>query len=324
MADAINRGNRLVKAEMPTPSFVTRHGGETWIVTPAEEPILRRAAEPGRSLARGSQVRAHPHGFPDRLYQWEGFAPPPDDNAEPYTLQWFLSIEHERHARHARWIPELLEFAKHQGETLVGLGNGLGTDWLQYARHGAKVIACSPLAAELALIKRNFELRGLNGRFVHAEPHKLPLPDAVADVVCVSGLLHEIGDPHPVVAEIIRILKPGGKALAVVPAKYNIDFYRCWLTPWLGSMSGWLRGSPWRSAAEIPATAARSFSQRRLKKLFAGLVEHRIHQRQLRRREAPWVFRLLPRKLLERWFGRFLIFKAFKPVSAAPVQRAAA
>ena len=61
-----------------------------------------------------------------------------------------------------------------------------------------------------------------------------------------------------------------------------------------------------------------------MKKLFDTFVERRIHQRQLRRREAPWVLRILPRKLLERWFGRFLILKAFKPVVALSARRAAA
>jgi hypothetical protein len=61
-----------------------------------------------------------------------------------------------------------------------------------------------------------------------------------------------------------------------------------------------------------------------LKKLFGAFADHRIHQRQLRRREAPWILRALPRKVLERWFGRFLILKAFKPVVAASLHRAAA
>src|SRR5262245_14710051 len=103
---------------MPMPSFVTRHGGEAWIVTPAEGPHLRRASEPGRPHRSGPRPRPDANKFPDHLYQWEGFAPPPEDQAEPYTLQWFLAIEHERHVRHARWIPNLLEFGKHSGETL--------------------------------------------------------------------------------------------------------------------------------------------------------------------------------------------------------------
>jgi SAM-dependent methyltransferase len=308
---------------MRSPSFVPRRGSEPWSVPPEEEPVIRRAGEAGWP-ARGARTPTEASAFSDRLYQWEGFAGPPEDPAEPYTLQWFLAIEHERHIRHARWIPDLLEFAKHSGETLVGLGNGLGTDWLQYARHGARVIACSALAAELALIRRNFELRGLTGKFLHAEATCLPLADASADVVCVSGLLHEVANPRLVVAEIFRILKPGGKVLAVVPAKYSIDYFRRSLAPAMDTVSIWLRGSPWKLAAELPASAARSFSRRRLKMLFDSFTDHRIHQRQLRRREAPWVLRILPRKLLERWFGRSLILKAFKPIVYQALQRAAA
>src|SRR5712691_2842584 len=116
----------------------------------------------------------------NRLYACEALKPSSaqprgEEGAEPYTLQWFLNIENQRHSRQGRWIPRLLEFAKHSGETLLGLGNGLGTDWLQYARHGAGVVVCSPSTEQLGLTRRNFELRGLSDRFLHATPTSLPL-----------------------------------------------------------------------------------------------------------------------------------------------------
>jgi SAM-dependent methyltransferase len=261
------------------------------------------------------------NAFPDRLYSWEGLSTPPDDNAEPYTLQWFLAIENERHNRQARWIPGLLEFTKHAGETMLGLGNGLGTDWIQYARHGAKVVACSPLAAELALIRRNFELRGLNGRFLHAAPVDIPLGDACVDVVCVSGLLHEMDEPKRIVSEIFRVLRPGGKVLAVVPARYNIDYWKQWL-PWSGKITRWFKRSPWRSAA-VAQSAAADFSGRGLKRLFAEFRDHRVYKRQLRRKEAPWLWRMVPRAWLEKLFGRYLVLKAFKPVMPSAERLAA-
>ena len=54
-----------------------------------------------------------------------------------------------------------------------------------------------------------------------------------------------------------------------------------------------------------------------LRKLFAPFVEHRIYKRQLRRREIPLAWRPLPLNFLQRLFGRMLILKAFKPLSAA-------
>jgi ubiquinone/menaquinone biosynthesis C-methylase UbiE len=240
--------------------------------------------------------------------------PDPSGVSEPYSLQWFLEIEHRRHGRQGRWIPRLLEFAKHGGETLLGLGSGLGTDWIQYARHGAKVVVCTSAAEQLALVRRNFELRGLSGRFLSARPESLPLESSSIDVVSVSGLLDEVADPHAVVNEIYRVLKPGGKVLAVTPARYDVDYWARMLFPWLR----------WHPAPGNPGPAGR-FSARGLRRLFGQFVEHRAYKRQLRRSEVPHVWRWLPLPVLERLLGRVLVLKAFKPLSAAmTVQMAAA
>jgi SAM-dependent methyltransferase len=227
--------------------------------------------------------------------------------AEPFTLQWFLDIENARHRRCGKWIPRLLEFAKHGGETLLGLGNGLGTDWVQYARHGADVVVCSPSRDQLALAQRNFELRGLRGLFLHADPAALPLEPASIDVVCLSSPLDDCAEPRAVVEAVYRVLKPGGKVLAVTPARYDIDF---WCRRWLP----WHHGFGRRAA---PGTAALRCSGRALRRLFQPFVEHRVYKRHLRRAEVPHLWRWLPLPLLERLFGRFLVLKAFKPLSAA-------
>src|SRR5262249_18221698 len=173
-------------------------------------------------VALNAHVRASQNGprtpgqFAERLYVSETLsaAQRPAGASEPYSLQWFLEIESQRHGRRGSWIPRLLEFAKHSGETLLGLGDGLGTDWIQYARHGAHVIVCASAADQLALVRRNFELRGLPGRFLAARPSCLPLEASSIDVVSLSGLLDEVADPQAVVGEVYRVLKPGGKVLA--------------------------------------------------------------------------------------------------------------
>jgi SAM-dependent methyltransferase len=296
---------------------------EGWIPTAVQE----LPAPIQGPLLPGPEQLAH---YADQLYVREALnpaAPRPstDEGAQPYTLQWFLHIEQQRHARQGRWIPRLLEFAKHSGETLLGLGNGLGTDWLQYARHGATVIACSPSAEQLALVRRNFELRGLTGRFVHALASSLPLESASIDVVCLSTLLHPsanslppdageqgrgkgLGDARAVVDEVYRVLKPGGKVLALTPARYDVDYWSSWCLPW----------RRWFS----PPTAAGvgqplRFSRRELRQLFGRFTEHRIHKRHLRRAEIPHLCRLVPLSILERLMGHVLVLKAFKPLSAA-------
>jgi SAM-dependent methyltransferase len=234
--------------------------------------------------------------------------------AEPFTLQWFLDVENLRHSRRGWWIPRLLEFARHAGETLLGVGTGLGTDWVQYARHGAEVVACSPSAEQLALIQRNFQLRGLGGVFLHANPTALPLESASIDVVCLTNLLHEMAEPRAVVEEVYRVLKPGGKVLAVAPAYYDVDYwYRCCLP-----------GLHWLRPAPAPLAGSVRFSARSLRRLFSRFVEPRVYKRHLRRSDVPQLWRMLPLPVLERLLGRLLVFKGFKPLSAAMAVQMAA
>jgi SAM-dependent methyltransferase len=254
----------------------------------------------------------HPAEFADRLYACEALKPAvpgyrSEAIAEPYTLQWFLDIENQRHGRQGRWIPRLLEFAKHRGETLLGLGHGLGTDWLQYARHGANVVVCSPSVEQLGLIRRNFELRGLAGRFLDTSFTALPLESASIDVACVSGLLQEVAEPAVLVHEVYRVLKPGGKVLAVTPARYDVDYWFHVCFPW----RRWLWGR--RPSEQRPRVR---FSGRSLRRLFAPFIEHRVYKRHLRRSEVPHFWRWLPMPALERMLGRALVLKAFKPVSS--------
>jgi ubiquinone/menaquinone biosynthesis C-methylase UbiE len=240
-------------------------------------------------------------GLADGLFAAESLGRASRDTADPYSLQWFLDAEHARHHRNGAWIPRSLEFTKHGGESLLGLGDGLGTDWVQYARHGASVVACGLSETQLALVRRNFELRGLSGRFLLVRPNALPLESASIDVACVSTPLPELGDPVAIVGEIYRVLKPGGKVLAVASAKYDANYFRRFL--------------PW-SRRKLPSPTQR-FSARGMRRLFGSFVEHRVYKRHLRRGDVPKPCRWLPHSLLERIVGRFVILKAFKPLSAA-------
>lgn len=252
--------------------------------------------------------------FAQKLYAIEALQPPsgsarPDAAPEPYSLQWFLDIESQRHSRHGRWIPKLLEFAKHSGETLLGLGHGLGTDWAQYARHGAAVVVCSGSTSQLELVRRNFALRGLSGRFIQAQPTCLPLDSNSVDVACLSSLHHGIDCPEKVVEEVYRVLKPGGKVLAVTPARYDVDYWARACFFW----SRWLGIEKKRH----PVRGCHRYSGRQLRQLFHRFTELRVRKRQLRRSELPHLWRWFPLAVMARLMGRVLVLKAFKPLSAA-------
>ena len=182
-------------------------------------------------FARNGRPPVYPRGVPVP-------ARPPRRRRTLFSL-WFDQIADQRYGRHGYWLPKGLEFRRHAGETVLGLSEGLGTDWLEYARHGTHVLACSPSQEQLALVRRNFELRPA-GPLPARAPQALPVDENSIDVVCLAGLLHEVDDPAAVVAEVYRVLRPGGKVIAVVPAKYSAAFWFDTCYPW----RRWLRSTP--------------------------------------------------------------------------------
>ncbi|MCE9533452.1 MAG: class I SAM-dependent methyltransferase [Planctomycetes bacterium] len=244
---------------------------------------------------------------------WRPFPPRrPTTNHTPYTLDWFKEIEQRRYARHGRWIPQLFEFNRHQGDQVLGLGDGLGTDWVRYCLGGAKVHFCSPSQDSRDLVQKQFELRGLNGK-IHGGPlDALPLADDSMDIVSLSPTAADLPPLEKLVSEIYRVLKPGGKILAALPAKYNAHYWQKWCFPW----NYWFE--------KRPTESGNRYAGRELKTLFNRFTQQRIHKRHLRRSDIPHLWRWIVLPVLELCMGRYLIVKAFKPLGQAPASSVAA
>jgi ubiquinone/menaquinone biosynthesis C-methylase UbiE len=288
-----------------------------WENTPESvHEVYPLADSPQHSGNKGIDPQA---GSIEQLYIKECLVPPGHrrrhkEQAEPLTLQWYLSIETQRYGRFGAWLPRILEFNKHAGETLLALGQGLGTDWAQYARNSVSVVACSPSTEQLALIRRNFELRNLRARYLHSQPHALPLESASVDVVAVNAL-HQAVDAVSNLGEIYRVLKPGGKVLVIATSRYDVDFWVHKVLIW----RNWLGLNRRAYDSSLPR-----YSRRDLSRMFSQYVDQRTHRRQLRRSEVPHGWRWLPLPVLTRIAGRVVVLKAFKPLSIVLPMPAAA
>ena len=101
------------------------------------------------------------------------------------------------------------------GQTVLDLGSGAGMDSLLAARRvgrAGKVIGVDVTEAMLAKARRNASALGVeNVEFRRAEAADLPLPDGAVDVVISNGVFNLCLDKPKVLAEVFRVLKPGGR-----------------------------------------------------------------------------------------------------------------
>lgn len=233
-------------------------------------------------------------------------------DCEPYSAAWFDELEQKRYQRHGRWLDRALEFGRHPGESLLILGCGLGLDALRYARTGTGVTVATAPHEHPDPVRENFARNGQPAAFVSLTGPKLPFADGAFDVVTWNAL-YDGAKPDPArVAELFRVLKPGGKVIGLFPAYYDAAFWQNVLLPF--------QRFYWRRPAD-PATAPKTTASE-LRRVFARFGEHGVSKRHLRRGELPHAWRLLPLMVLERLIGRVLVLKAKKPILIARLQPA--
>ncbi|HZZ00686.1 MAG TPA: class I SAM-dependent methyltransferase [Candidatus Baltobacteraceae bacterium] len=97
------------------------------------------------------------------------------------------------------------------GESVLDVGSGTGPVAITAARAGARVSALDLTPTLLEEAARNAELAGVEVAWTEGDAEKLPYPDASFDVV-LSQFGHMFAPrPDLAVAEMRRVLKPGGR-----------------------------------------------------------------------------------------------------------------
>jgi SAM-dependent methyltransferase len=155
----------------------------------------------------------------------------------------------ERHAMH------LWEFERHAGERVLDVGCGAPAFLVRnFLRGGAAVTGVDLSGASLALAQRHLEVSGKRGTLCQASAEDLPFADRSFDFVTSSGVLHHAPSTERSIAEVRRVLKPGGRT--VISLYFRSFFLRqsVWPATRL-ALSLLLRDVPGRNRFEQVATA---------------------------------------------------------------------
>jgi len=136
-------------------------------------------------------------------------------------------------------VADLLE-----GETVLDLGSGAGADVLISARRvgpTGKAIGLDMTDEMLALARANAaEAAVENVEFLRGYIEEIPLADESVDVVISNCVINLSADKGAVLAEVSRVLKPGGRfAVSDVIAAADMDAEtRSDMQQWTGCVAG--------------------------------------------------------------------------------------
>ena len=120
---------------------------------------------------------------------------------------------------------DFTRFPIHPGEQVLDLGCGFGRHAFEAYRRGANVVAVDRSADEVEQVTSMFRAMAAAGeapadthaRAVRADLLSLPFPDASFDVVMASEVLEHIPADEIAMAEIARVVRPGGRVAVTVP-----------------------------------------------------------------------------------------------------------
>jgi arsenite methyltransferase len=133
-----------------------------------------------------------------------GYAPADLDRIPAEAIESFAGVGHYFHLARPR-----------EGEAVVDLGSGSGMDsFIAALKVGpsGRVIGIDMTEAQLAKAERLRRRAGFeNLSFEKGYIEKVPLPDAVADVVISNGVINLAPDKGSVFREAARLLKAGGR-----------------------------------------------------------------------------------------------------------------
>lgn len=103
-------------------------------------------------------------------------------------------------------------------DSVFELGCGTGTTALQLAPHVTSIVATDISKEMISIAREKGASAGCrNVNFTVATGHRLPSADAAFDVVLALNVLHLVRDRGEVLAEVRRILRPGGLFISKTP-----------------------------------------------------------------------------------------------------------
>ena len=155
--------------------------------------------------------------------------------------------------RHGASLSVLVEVARVEpGERALDVATGTGNTALALAEAGADVVGIDVSPAMLKMARSRVVIEGQAARFVEGKAEALPFEDASFDLVTARHAPHHFRDVPRFLAEVRRVLRPGGRYVMSDGVSPNLES-KVWFDRWqaLRDPSHWTNRTvdEWRALA---------------------------------------------------------------------------
>lgn len=137
-----------------------------------------------------------------------------DMTEDRYIIDPSVQHGYVAHRDAATFLPFLLPHLR-PGLSILDVGCGVGAIALDLAATAqpARIMGVDPDAAQIALARKSARQRGVgNVNFEVGSAYEIPVPDSSFDVVYANAVVFYLREPVRALAEMRRVLRPGGIA----------------------------------------------------------------------------------------------------------------
>jgi SAM-dependent methyltransferase len=130
----------------------------------------------------------------------------------PGTREFFHDLD-TYHFEKLHHLLRLVDFEAWRRRDVLDVGCGAGVEVVRFARAGARVTGVDIASSAVALTRQNVDQQQLPARLAVADGEALPFRDRSFDFVFAHGVMQYTTSDRQLVAEVRRVLRPGGVAM---------------------------------------------------------------------------------------------------------------
>lgn len=221
-------------------------------------------------------------------------------------------------------IADFANFKSSRGMKVLEIGVGMGADYLQWLKAGARATGVDLSSASINQARFRCGLAGYSVDLRVADAENLPFPADSFDVVYSYGVMHHSPDTDRCIREAWRVLKPGGQARIMLYHHPSLTGILLWLR------YGMVQGKSLRKSVydHLESPGTKTYTRQEVFSLMQGFrkVDTRLvfspgdlllHQPSARFQSAFYrsAWKIYPRwlmKIVARKIGLFLLVTATK------------